>query len=74
MSNKSRLRELREELHYYQEMVRVDIRAVRAGMRKCKEIGAKMIDLQPRPTPQLRPADWRPQVIIESESKQIEML
>jgi hypothetical protein len=40
------MRELRAELHYYQQMVRVDIRALRASIRKCKEIGARMRELQ----------------------------
>jgi hypothetical protein len=49
MTTKSRslqLRELRADLHYYQMMVRVDIRALKAGIRKCKEIGAQMRQLQ----------------------------
>lgn len=44
--NKTRIKELRQELHYYQEMVRVDLRAVRAGIRKCKELGEQMRALQ----------------------------
>lgn len=49
MKTKSRslqLRELRADLRYYQMMVRVDVRALKAGIRKCKEIGAKMRELQ----------------------------
>ncbi len=45
-SKSLRLRELRADLHYYQQMVRVDIRSLKAGIRKCKEIGAKMRALQ----------------------------
>jgi hypothetical protein len=40
------MRELRSELHYYQQMVRVDVRALKASIRKCKEIGAKLRELQ----------------------------
>lgn len=46
MSNKSEINRLRQELRYHQTMVRVDLRAVRAGVRKCKEIGQQMRDLQ----------------------------
>jgi hypothetical protein len=44
--NSTLLRELREELHYYQVMNLVTLRQWRAGVRKCKEIGAKMRALQ----------------------------
>lgn len=44
--NKTIIKELRQELHYQQMMVRVDLRALRAGVRKCKEIAAKMRALQ----------------------------
>lgn len=40
------MRELRADLHYYQMMVRVDVRALKASIRKCKEVGAKMRELQ----------------------------
>ncbi len=40
--NKTILKELRQELHYHQMMVRVDLRAARAGVAKCKEIAKKM--------------------------------
>jgi hypothetical protein len=43
---KTQIRELRQELRYHQEMVRVDLRALKAGIRKCKEIAAKMRELQ----------------------------
>jgi hypothetical protein len=43
---KTIIKELRQELHYHQMMVRVDIQAVRAGMKKCKEIAAKMREAQ----------------------------
>jgi hypothetical protein len=49
MKTKSRslqLRELRADLHYYQQMARIDERALKATIRKCKEIGAKMRELQ----------------------------
>lgn len=45
-SRNLRLRELKDDLHYHQQMLRVDIRAVRAGIAKCKEIGAQMRKLQ----------------------------
>jgi hypothetical protein len=44
--NKTLIKELRVQLRYHQQMLRVDIRAVRAGVKKCKEIGAKMRELQ----------------------------
>lgn len=44
--NKTLINELRQELRYHQTMLRVDIRAVKAGTRKCKEIGVKMRALQ----------------------------
>jgi hypothetical protein len=44
--NKTLIKELRVELRYHQQMLRVDIRAVKAGIRKCKEIGARMCELQ----------------------------
>lgn len=42
------LKELRQDLHYYQMMVRVDLHAARAGMEKCREIAKKMRELQKR--------------------------
>jgi len=45
-TNKTLIKEHKQELHYYQMMVRVDINAARAGIRKCKEIAAKMRKLQ----------------------------
>lgn len=45
-SKNLRMRELRADLHYFQQLVRVDIRSLKAGIRKCKEIGAKMRELQ----------------------------
>lgn len=44
--NKTLIKELRKELHYHQMLVRVDIRAMKAGFRKCKEIAAKMRQYQ----------------------------
>jgi len=45
-TNKTLIKELRQELRYHQTMVRVDIRAAKSGMKKCKEIAAKMRVLQ----------------------------
>jgi hypothetical protein len=44
--NKTLIKELRVELRYHQQMVRVDLRALKAGIAKCKEIGARMRELQ----------------------------
>lgn len=44
--NKTLIKELRQELRYHQMMNRVDLRAARAGVRKCKELGQQMRDLQ----------------------------
>lgn len=74
MTDKSELRALRDELRYYQTMVRVDIRALKAGIRKCHEIGAKMRALQPKPVRELRPDGWRPQTVTENEARQSELL
>ena len=45
-TNKTLIKELRKELRYHQTMVRVDVSACKAGVRKCKEIAAKMRKLQ----------------------------
>jgi len=45
-TTKTLIKELRRDLHYHQTMVRVDLNAARAGVRKCKEIAAKMRRLQ----------------------------
>jgi len=45
-TNKTLIKELRQDLRYHQMMVRVDVRAAKSGMRKCKEIAAKMRKLQ----------------------------
>jgi hypothetical protein len=45
-SRSLQLRELRADLRYYQMMVRVDARALKASIRKCKELGEKMRELQ----------------------------
>jgi hypothetical protein len=42
----TQIRELRRELRYHQMLVRVDLRALKAGIAKCKEIAAKMRELQ----------------------------
>jgi hypothetical protein len=44
--SKTILKELRRELRFHQMMVRVDLRAVNAGKQKCKEIAAKMREIQ----------------------------
>lgn len=44
--NKTLIKDLRRELRFHQMMVRVDLRAVKAGKEKCKEIAAKMRKLQ----------------------------
>jgi len=44
--NKTLIKELRKDLHYHQGMNRIDLRAYQAGVRKCKEIAAKMRALQ----------------------------
>ena len=45
-TSKTLIKELRQNLNYHQMMVRVDLNAARAGVRKCKEIAAKMRALQ----------------------------
>ena len=45
-TNQTLIKELCQELHYHQVMVRVDIRAAKSGIAKCKEIAAKMRALQ----------------------------
>lgn len=40
------LEELRQNLRYFQMMTRMDYRSYLASMAKCKEIGAKMRQLQ----------------------------
>lgn len=42
----AKLRKLREELHYHQQMVRVDLKCAVLGMRKCREIAARMREIQ----------------------------
>ena len=43
---KTLIKELRRELHFHQMLVRVDLRALKAGVARCKEIAAKMRELQ----------------------------
>lgn len=45
-SRRQQMRELKNDLHYYQQMAKVDASALRASIRKVKEIGAKMRKLQ----------------------------
>jgi hypothetical protein len=58
--NETLLRELREELRYWQGMARIDAHSLIGSRNKCKEIGAKMRALQPQPKKELRPENWRP--------------
>lgn len=44
-SDSDQKKKLLEELHYHQTLVRVDLRAARAGMRKCKELGKRLRSL-----------------------------
>jgi hypothetical protein len=44
--NKTLIRELRKDLHYWQMQVRMDVRSLRASRAKCKIIGEKMRELQ----------------------------
>lgn len=44
--NKTLIRELKKALHYYQMMVRIDMRAVQAGKAKCRLIAEIMRELQ----------------------------
>lgn len=44
--NKTLLKELREELHYWQMRARMNANSLRRTREKVKEIGAKMRDLQ----------------------------
>jgi hypothetical protein len=45
-TNKTLIKELKRDLHYYQMMVRIDLRVARTGMEKCKEIARRMRALQ----------------------------
>ena len=45
-SERVRLRELREELRYWQQMARIDAHSLRGSRAKCFEIGAKMRAVQ----------------------------
>jgi hypothetical protein len=65
-SNRILLRELREDLHYWQGMARIDARSLTGSRNKCKEIGAKMRALQPHPKKELRPENWRPSEFTEN--------
>ena len=49
--NATLIKELREELRYWQQMARIDAKSLAGSRKKCKEIGAKMRALQvPRKT------------------------
>lgn len=43
---KTKLKELRRELRDYQMIVRMDMRALARSIAKCKEIAAKMREIQ----------------------------
>lgn len=51
----TRLRELREELRYWQGQVRFESRCLAGSRKKCFEIGKQMQDLQPKPLQWLEP-------------------
>jgi hypothetical protein len=42
------LKELKKELHFWQMHVRMDIKSVKSGKEKCKEIGREMRKIQQR--------------------------
>jgi hypothetical protein len=72
--NSTALRELREELHYWQMQAKMEARWLAGSRRKCHEIGAKMRALQAPIQPAVnRPSDWRPSEF-ESNYSQKEML
>lgn len=45
---KTIIKELRQELHYWQILVNVEARSLKATIEKCKQIGAQMRELQKR--------------------------
>ncbi len=49
-TNKTLLKELRAELHYWQMMARMDARSLVRTREKCKEIATKMRGLQAHKT------------------------
>ncbi len=44
--NSAVMRKLREDLHYWQMIARIEARCLRATRDKCKEIAAKMRQVQ----------------------------
>jgi len=44
--NKTLIKELRKELHYHQQMLRVDVICLKLGIAKVKEIAKEMRRLQ----------------------------
>lgn len=44
--NKTLIKELRKELHYHQQMLRVDVACLKLGIAKVKEIAKEMRRLQ----------------------------
>ena len=44
-TNKTLIKELKRELTYHRQMLLVDVRIAKAGIAKCKEIGAQMREL-----------------------------
>lgn len=45
-TKKTRLKELRAELRHWQMICRLDVRSLQRTREKCKEIGAKMRQVQ----------------------------
>jgi len=49
----TRLRRLKDQLHYYQAQARIEVRWLKKTRAKCKEIGAQMREvakqIKPRP-------------------------
>lgn len=46
LSLNDQMKKLRADMHYHQQMLRVDIRACLAGRQKVKELGEQIRDLQ----------------------------
>ena len=71
--NSTLINELREELRYWQMQARLEARWLAGSRVKCKEIGAKMRELQePIKSAKYRP-DWRPEPF-DASFEQKEML
>ena len=59
-TNKIIMRQLVEELRYWQGRATIEARLLAGSRRRCFEIGAKMRELQPKKNKELRPLNWRP--------------